>query len=211
MTLLLILAGLLISACMVFLAFRGVSLRTATLIRPSVVPEDAALARAVAGRLFAEWKDHEIVVVADPAGEWSRRVSAELKLAVAEVSGKTLSVANTSMEPASCADLCWLEAPSDEALDLAPRSLLSERVRPSGRPYLTLHFVEFSDFEREIIADCERERRLDFRCLKALAIRESRRRMKNPDARYFFLRKYNHRDYFLFLQTEPARRLLQEP
>jgi hypothetical protein len=211
MTLLLVTAGLLIAGCMVFLVFQGVSLRTATLIRPSVVPDDAALARAVAMRLFAEWKDHELVLVAEPGGDWSRRVATELQRAVTEVSRKALSVANTATDPSSCPDLCWLEAPSAEVLDLAPGMLLTQRVRPTGRPYLTLHLIEFEDFERDIVADCEREKRLDFRCLKTLAIRESRRRMKDPDARYFFLRKYNHRDYFLFLQTSPARRLLQEP
>lgn len=201
---LLSICGVLISACMVFLVVRGVSLRTAPLIRPSVISgDDHVIARAVASRLFAEWQSNDLILVGTPLpSEWSERIATLMKDEIRVVSKKALSEPPPGSAPNLCTDLCWLTVPSEQALDLAPGEFIKTAVQTDGRPFITLHFIEFSGYEHDIVDECEREQRLDFRCLRTLAIKESRRKMKDPTKRYFFMRKYNHRDYFLFLQTK---------
>ena len=37
-------------------------------------------------------------------------------------------------------------------------------------------------------------------CVRAVSIRESLRKMKDSTKKYFFLKKYNHNEYYLFLE-----------
>lgn len=199
---LLILAGFIITACMLYLVFSGVSLRPATLIRPSPHQDPSATARATAQRLFAEFRSHQLVLA---SAEGPNGLGAEIldlvQAFAPEISGHPV-VERSMSEGLDGCEFCWIRTPPTEALDLAPGRYLTSTIIPSGLPYMTLNVLEFSDPHAPVPPDCETLQRLDLRCLKALAIRESVRKMKDPKQRYFFLRKYNHRDFFLFVQTE---------
>ncbi|MNT70179.1 hypothetical protein D3C72_2085370 [compost metagenome] len=50
--------------------------------------------------------------------------------------------------------------------------------------------------------ECDAQQRLHLDCLVPVSIREVQKKIKDPSKLHFFLRKYNERDYFLFVQKE---------
>jgi hypothetical protein len=56
-------------------------------------------------------------------------------------------------------------------------------------------------YNNELVPDlCENQKRLTIDCLIPLSVRDVKKKIKDPTQLYFFLRKYNDRDYFLFVQ-----------
>lgn len=197
--------SVLIAAVMFFLVKDGISLRSAPVIRPSKMTDDPAhIAKAVAQRLFPDFQSSPILTLGTPPqSPLAQQVSTALISAYEDLYQKKIQLLSsgqpTPTEVASCESPCWILLSPEETNELEP-GLTPERLLSSGgRAWINLTLVPY-DRSSEIPADCLQEKRLSLRCLIPLSIQEAKRRMRDPDARYFFMRKYNDRDFFLFFE-----------
>lgn len=198
---LLAIAFAIISVCMIMLTTKGVSLRAATLISPSTVQDfPKHVAEVVVHPLFPAFKSNDILLVGVSAGSRMEALLPEIR-AAAEVRLKTAF--HVPVDPGrleECPRPCWVVVKPEEAQQLVPNDYIDKVVRPLGRRFFTLNLIEFDSFDPTRLEFCEAEKRLDLECLVTLSIKAAHRKMKDPAQRYFFMRKYNHSDYFLFVQ-----------
>ena len=199
-------AFLVIIACMIYLVVRGVGLRSAPLIKPSVIePNGANVASDVMLRLYPEFKNAHYVVwgVLPETPESTRLMSQMLSEyekihhAPAHMIVRALEAGEDELK--ACGEPCWLLLPTEKANELSPGSFAETKLKPLGRPYFSITWLEFSGDE-VVPEHCEQEKRISFDCIKPLAVREVRRKLKDPSVSYFFMRKYNEIDNFVFFQ-----------
>ena len=101
-----------------------------------------------------------------------------------------------------CSNPCWILTSENNANELSvdvkiPR-LLDQTANAKHFHITLIPFQGVPDPSDKCIA----EQRLSLACLIPLSISEVRKKFKNPNIAYFFMRKYQDRDYFLFIQTE---------
>jgi hypothetical protein len=101
----------------------------------------------------------------------------------------------------SCEKPCWLLLPKEKANELTSNEFIDRKVRPLGQGYFNVTWVPFSKPE-DVPQYCIEEKRLTLECLRVLAIQESQKKM-HPGNQYFFMKKYNEKDFFLFFQEFP--------
>lgn len=205
---LLILASLVIAGCMIYLLSRGGSLRSAVMIRPSVLHETMdETARGVFARLFPDFQNRQLLVIG--VDEPSPRVQefiAKLKTqSEAFHKNKIITYDDEQLLTAApvisdCNKNCWVITETQSTSDIAPMPSVLELAGLAEKDRFTISIIEFSDYDQSVIAQCEEQKRLTLDCLKNLAIKEAQRKMKDPAKKYFFMRQYNTRDYFLFFQ-----------
>lgn len=195
---------LIISVCMVYLVKNGISLRPATLIKPSVAEKDLKnVAQGLLVRMYPEFeKSHYIVWGIAPGAETSQLLGMiqqdyekMFHLNVHVLGGaETLSFEQIK----DCAKPCWLLTTPEHANELNENSFITKTVRTQGHPYANVSMLSFA-LNEKAPEHCLREKRLTLPCLKSLSAQAAQRKIKTPE-RYFFLKKYNNNDFFLFLQ-----------
>lgn len=191
---------------MLYLVFAGVGLRSAPLIKPTPIAMDQRnVAADVMLRLYADLHAvHYVVWGVLPTSSENEQLFALMKEEhekIFHVSPNVIRDA-TSVSPldlAACEKPCWLLVGKENANELRSNSFIQSRVLPLGRPYLTISWIDFRGDEG-VSPECNQEKRLSLQCLKPISVREVQRKLKDPGLRYFFLRKYEDRDHFLFLQ-----------
>jgi len=200
------LSCLIISACMVYLIRSGVGLRLAPLIKPTVMKPDLSnVAADVVLRLYPEFQTADYVV-------WGllpeTPQSEQLFSLIAEEYQKTFpfsvnvirdAEAATDQELQACAKPCWLMIARDKANELTEKSFLEKRLKPLGKPYFNMSWIDFTKADK-VSELCNKEQRLTLDCVGPVAVRDVRKKLKEESAPYFFLRKYNDNDYFLFIE-----------
>lgn len=201
-------AFVLITVCMLYLVRKGISLRTAPLIKPTEISADRHnIGEHLVLRLFPELQSNDVILWGVlPETPESQNL---LKVAAAdyEKTFKTpvhiISNAATasSEDIKNCGKPCWILLDKDKANELTPNEFITQNIQPLNRPYITLTLVNFTGTE-EVTQACEDQHRLHLDCLVQLSVRDAKKKMKDPNKLYFFLRKYNDRDYFLFTQTK---------
>ncbi len=201
--LILSIAFLLISACMIYLVKVGVSLRSAPIIDVSVISPDLHnIADGVVFRLSPEFQSaHYVIWGFLPQSEDSQKVLELLKAEYEKIFHTPVHLledAETASpeEIRSCAKPCWLLLPNKKANELTLNDFIDLKVRPLGLDYFNITWVPFSKVE-DVPPYCIEEKRLTLGCLKALAIQEAAKKMKHGH-QYFFMKKYNDKDFFLF-------------
>lgn len=198
----LVLASLIIIAAMIHLLKDGVSLRAATLISPSVVSDgDINVAHGVAYRLFPDFQRYDMVLVGiDEADSRLQALSEQIAIEVEKLLGQPLHRAQDKMNLQDCPKLCWVKVKPEESQELEPNNYIPTVIQPLGRQYFTLNLIQFADLDEAALAGCEKEKRLDMKCLITLSVREAKRKMKDPNKRYFFMKRYEDRGNYLMLQ-----------
>jgi len=195
-----------ISACMIYLVRSGISLRSAPLIRPSVMSADRHnVAKGLVTRLFPELQNaHYILWGVLPENEESQKVLSFF----AEEYDQTFKTpvhilrnaeAASDEELKSCEKPCVLMLERTRANELTANEFIEKRLRPLNRDHINITWVPFTA-ATEAPPQCEHEKRLTLDCLVPLSVQEVQKKLKDPQQLYFFLRKYNERDYFLFIQ-----------
>lgn len=201
-------AFVIMTFCMFYLVRKGVSLRSEPLIKPTEISTDHRnIAEHLMLRLFPELQEnHYILWGVLPETQESQRV---LSYALEEYQ-KMFKVpvhiirdgANaTDAELRACAKPCWVLLPTEQANELTPNELVEKKFHSLNLPYITLTWVSFDNSEK-VTDECEAQQRLHLDCLVPVSIREVQKKIKDPSKLHFFLRKYNDRDYFLFVQRE---------
>lgn len=178
------------------------------LIRPSIMDEKLdEVAQGVFYRLFPEFQNRDLVVIGVEAS--SERVTDfvhKLKNHVESFHKNQIEIfneeglLNSHEKLKNCSHACWIMTEAQSTSDIAPMPSVLELAGLNEKNRFTLTIFEFDSYNEEIIPACEKQKRLTLECLKNLAIKEAGRKMKEKDKKYFFLKQYNSRDYFLFFQ-----------
>lgn len=204
---LIILIASIITACMFYLVFTGISLRSAPLIQPSIISGDYRnIATGLIHRLFHELQDaHYILWGVLPETKESKLI---LEL-VAEEYQKTFhqsiqiiddTISSSSKKIRNCTKPCWLLISDTKAHQLERNNFIENFFVSPEESFITLTVVLFNR-DAAVSTECETQKRLNLNCLISVSIREVRRKMKDLKQRYFFLRKYNENDFFLFIES----------
>jgi hypothetical protein len=194
-------ACLIIAGVMIYLVKTGVSLRTAPYIRPSLISADFLnVPESVFTRLFPDLQNAHYIVWGLPATiesqifleAFTRRYEAEFKT-------KVNVLANDSEDILNCQKPCWIFKNQDQAHQLAPNPWIDKNLKPIQKIFITLTWMDF--YRHPVVPPhCTAEKRLDFECLPLVAIKDVERKFRERDKRYFFMRKYQDQDFFLFLE-----------
>jgi hypothetical protein len=199
---------LIIIACLVYLFKSGVSIRSQPIIKPSVVSQDFVnVPQGAFLRLFPDIQQSHYILwsVSQNSGEVQKTLSVMKERTEQDLHQTVQFIYDgnkaTAEEVKNCARPCWILFPPDEANELKPNAWIDTHLAPLNRAYVTLSWI---DFKRDVSVpdSCIKEKRLDLECLKVLSVHEVERKMKERDQRYFFMRKYLDRDYFLFVETK---------
>ncbi len=101
---------------------------------------------------------------------------------------------------ANCSKTCWVKTETQSTSDIAPMPSVMQLAGLDDKNRFTLSVFEFDSFDESVIPMCEKQKHLTLDCLKHLGIKEAQRKMRDKSKKYFFLKQYNERDFFLFLQ-----------
>lgn len=201
------LALVIITGCMIYLVVTGVVLRSAPIIKPSVLAPDLANAgHDVVLRLYPDFSSsHYVLLGLEPQSDETRALLSAMRAEGEKLLGKSVTIlenagARSREELAACAAPCWLLLPRDGANEMRPNSFIAEKIVTLGRPYMSVSWIGFHRGE-PVSETCDREARLDLECLGPIGVREVARKLKDASARYYFMRKYNDRDHFLFVEN----------
>lgn len=202
-----------ITASIIYLIKSGISIRTAPIIKPSIISDDFKnVPNGLFTRLFPDIQQAHYILWGIPKNSTEvqktldtlkQRCEKEFKASVNIIDdGLTAS----AIELEKCQKPCWVYLPEEKAHALAPNLFIEEKIKPSKKTYFSISWVPFS---REVTVpdSCIREKRLDYECLKVISINEVLRKMPEPKARYFFVRKYLDNDFFLFIENPKIEKL----
>ncbi len=196
-----------ISVCMIILVIKGVSLRSAPIIKPSPVDNKYQnITYGIIRRMFPSFQKTDYVVWGIKS-EADAEVETIFELLQNEHRVQLGTQPNvihwtedtTADEIRNCIKPCWITMEREKAHSLKLNDSLKSIQTILGLNYFSLTFLEFKR-DQFVPQVCETEQRLDFACMTPLAVREVHKYFKRDDIRYFFTRSYNEIDYFLFIE-----------
>ncbi|MBO9666830.1 MAG: hypothetical protein J7501_08445 [Bdellovibrio sp.] len=181
-------------------------MRSEPLIRPTVISEDQRnIAAHTVLRLFPDLQmNHYILWGVLPEAPDTQLMMTHF----VEVYYKTFhtpahviqdGLKATPEEIKNCEKPCWILLPTELAHELTPNEFIQKNIQPLGRPFFSISYMPFTGNET-VTEACNAEQRLTYECVTPIAVREVSKKLKDPQAKYFFMRKYNERDFFLFVQ-----------
>lgn len=194
-----------ITACMIYLLKKGVSLRLAPVIGPTLISVGPTeMARSIVVRLTPQFQgSHYMILGLISENTLQKEVLEEIKKEIHKDFGQVPEVLNsadaTLEQIQNCQKPCWILVTQAQANELEPNNFIERAIKPTGRRYFNLSFLNFSR-ELEVAESCNNEQRVTFDCLVPLAVRESKKKMKSND-QYYFVRSYNENDYFVFFEN----------
>jgi hypothetical protein len=196
-----------ITACMIYLVKSGVGLRSAPLIRPTVMsPDHSNIAAHVVLRLFPELQEaHYIVWGVLPQTEDSQMLLTNFLKEYEKtfhMPARIILDAESvdTNEILNCAKPCWLLVNKDKANELSSNDFIEKKIQPLNQSYINITVVPFDNTE-VVPEKCDSEKRVTADCITPLSVREVQKYLKKaPEQLHFFMRKYNEKDYFLFIQ-----------
>jgi hypothetical protein len=197
-----------ITFCMIYLVRKGVSLRSEPLIRPTVISADQRnIASHTVLRIFPDLQsNHYIIWGVLPETpdtqllmtHFMEEYYKKLQIPVHIIqNGLTAS----AEEIQKCEKPCWIKMPHDQANELSTNEFITSKIEPTQKAHITVTVMPFNG--DEVVPEyCDQQKRLTLECITPVSVREIHKKMKDPKQLYFFLRKYNDRDFFLFVQKE---------
>lgn len=201
-----IFALVVISACIVFLIHDGISLRAAPLIKPSIMDSDHGnIADSIITRLFQELQNsHYVVWGVLPETKQSEQILAQTAQSYQRIFGHSVHFLRDAEKAnaddiRACSKPCWLTVTIERASQLEKNLFMEQRIMNLDRIFFSLTIVAFQP-DQVVSDECNNQKRLTLKCLTQVSVRAAKRKMKNLEKEYFFMNKYNEKDYFLFIQ-----------
>ncbi len=186
----------------------GVSIRSAPIISPS--PQGEArknISIAVITRLFPDFQNASYVVIGSPSDlSMASQIINDLKAGYEAQFKKPVMMltddGQLNLEKiAQCAIPCWILTSETQANELSEKNPLPQILNKlEGVRHFNLTLIPFSNVP-ETTEECVAEKRLSLHCIIPLSIHQVRKKFKDPGTEYFFMRKYQDHDYFLFIQN----------
>lgn len=192
-----------ITVCLLFIINRGVSLRLAPVIGPTLLNVGTKeMARSIVVRLTPEFQTSDYIILgADRANILHQSLIEMMREEFKRDFGRDASLVFEVSQIRSCAIPCWIIVNPITANELSPNPLIDQYIKPAGRNYFTLSMLPFD--RKVVVPDhCNSEQRVPFDCVVPLTVRETLRKMKSEQP-HFIVRKYNDRDFFLLIETPP--------
>ena len=199
-------AFVIIAICMLILVKTGVSLRTAPIIKQSLLADDELnITTGIVLRLYPDFQQAEVVIwnidqnsalVQKNLGLLKNRLEKEFKKSITVLyNGEEIQKTDIEI----CPKPCWIYFKPDSVHEFSKNSWI-ESLKS-----ITPHFftISWNSFMRDMpfTDECLQEQRLTLECVKEVSVNEVRRKLKK-EGRYFFMRKYLDYDYFLFVEAE---------
>lgn len=192
---------LVIAGVMSSLVNRGISLRVATLIKPSEFYSSKQVAIAMAARLFPELQSKKWLIYSINENSESKHSTIAREVFVEllnETKNSPVGEYQVRVAEDECDKHCVFLDETSQTQQIS-NELFAKRLDEEKSDVFRLSVSQFSPSE-EFPAECETMQRLNEMCIRAISIRDSLRKMKDPSKKYFFLKKYNHNQYYLFFQ-----------
>ncbi len=192
---------LVIAGVMISLVTRGISLRVATLIKPSEFYSSKQVAVALVARLFPElqskkWLVYSIKENSDTnQSATAREILVEL---LKETQKSPVGEYQVRVGEEECEKHCVFLDETAQTEKIY-KEFFAKQLAEENSNVFRLSVSQFSPNE-PYPKECESMQRLDEKCIRAISIRDSLRKMKDPAKKYFFLKKYNHNQYYLYIQ-----------
>lgn len=200
-------ALIIITAGVLYIVKSGVSIRTAPIIKPSIITSDFNnVPEGLFLRLFPDFQQSHYILFGIPqnSSEVQQTLSILKQLYEKEFKMPVNFIfdgLNASAEEIkNCAKPCWIYLPENGAHGLKTNEWLNKSIIPLNKIFISITWIYFSRTV-SVPESCLTEKRLDFECLKAVSIKEIERKLKEENKRYFFVRKYLDTDYFLFVEN----------
>lgn len=195
------------SVIMVKLTRGGVSIRSAPIIGASPQgTEYKNIAPAVLNRLFPDFQMANYVVIGSAANlKMGPQIINDLKIRYEEQFKKTVTLIfddqkMTEESILNCVQPCWILTSETQAHELSVENKIPQILKKHENiKHFHMTLIPFSKVV-EPTQECIAEKRLDLECLIQLSIHEVSKKFKDRTVSYFFMRKYQDRDYFLFIQ-----------
>lgn len=193
---------------MVNLTRGGVSIRSAPIIGASPQGQEYKnIASSVLNRLFPDFQMSNYVVIGSPLNlKMGPQIINDMRMLYEEQFKKVVTLISddgTLTEDAikKCSQPCWILTSEDQANELTIENKIPQILnKTEGVKHFSITLIPFEKIP-EPSQDCIAEKRLDLKCLIDLSLHEVRKKFKDPAESYFFMRKYQDDDYFLFIQT----------
>lgn len=167
-------ASLVIVACMIYLVKTGISLTPAVMIKPSHFDGQGTVAHAVVTRLFPQFSENPV---------WHfKNTSVQTQETIAAIVGD-IQKAHPSLK-----------------IETSNLTVDDKLLATDGEPHL--YVQEFSKSDFALSPHCESMKRLDYKCFVEVSLHKSRRKMKEPDTKYFLMTSYVDKHYLLLIQTQ---------
>lgn len=202
-------ALVIISVCMIIITMRGAGLRTEPIIKPSPIDEaHANIAFGVIRRMFPSFQKADYVVWGadlEKITEENDIIKLLQKEHLAQLgtypNPKVVTIYTPNEEIKNCTKPCWIIVDKNHAnqLDNKQNPILEKVKAELGLNYFSVTIMEFTR-DVAVSETCNNEKFITSDCIMPISVREAKRFMKDLKTRYFFMRRYNELDYFLFLQ-----------
>lgn len=191
--LLIAIALILISTCLIYLFKNGIGLRYAKLIKPSVYGSDERVAtESVILRMFPDFSTRERLIVGISSSVIDKEKWVEqLRFSYTQMFHKEPQIFRDQEEWKVCQGICWWVTDERGSDNLRGSSTL---------PQDHVNFLTILFFNQvvEPAERCQSQQQLDMTCLAELSIHEAARKIKTKE-KYFFLNKYKDNNFFLFI------------
>jgi len=188
------------SAVMIYLVIDGAAMRSAGLIKPTVLDSNnKLLPKSVALRLFPDFQtspntiwqaspflQNQAAAIVGSIHDYYKTLKAPSFPEMIIVNSNTLAQETVS----SVSSKWWVFESANETV--------LNRVRQSDALTNIIYLTEFKRDE-VVPPNCEIEKVLSRDCLKVIAIREVKKKFKT-NQRYFFMRRYNEHEFYLFIE-----------
>lgn len=187
----------------------GASLRSAPIIGPSPQGVDYKnVGPAVLTRLFPDFQLSNYVLIGSPTNlTIGPQIINDIKMGYEKQFHTKVSLLSdhdnlSADEIRQCQTPCWILTSETQANEMSENNKIPQMLRKiENANHFHLTLIPFSRVQ-EPSEECVAELRLSLKCLISLSIHQVRKKFKDPAISYFFMRKYQDRDYFLFIQAD---------
>lgn len=188
---------LVISSAMITIIKRGVTLRLQPLIKPTQLENNLEpMARHLFLRMFPDFQQADYVI-------WNfEGASKETELFFSQITNRFESEIKkvNFLSPnhallGECPAPCWATSTSVSQL-----SDLKKQLVGLNKKWIVIHWKNYNAVE--VVSDvCLNQKILSEECIIPVAVNDVKKRLKDPSVRYFFLKKYLDRDFYLFIKS----------
>lgn len=185
-----------IIAVMIHLIRDGVIVRPQPLIKPTIIQADFSIVpEHLFMRLFPEFQSVNYVLwrIDLPPLEKKALLSQVQKL-VESQAHQLVQWISSNLEIQNCVGQCWMEVAIEVPVDQA--KIEFEKQNKKG---IQIRIFQYSHLE-PLSESCEHQKILNEECLYSVGLNLAKKKLKDPQARYFFMQKYLDQDFYLFVK-----------
>jgi len=186
---------------MISIIKKGVTLRLQPLIKPTVLEKNLEpMARHLFLRMFPDFQQVDYVILNFEVK------SSETELFFSQITNEFEKKLNQKINTLSqsfvsindCPAPCWAISNSESELGEWKKQLTEK-----SKKWIVIHWKSYEKVE-SVPEVCLNQRILSQECLRPVAVNDVKKRLKDPKARYFFLKKYLDTDFYLFVKSLSA-------